>query len=29
VNLADPEQLQERVELLALEQGGRNEEIYH
>ena len=29
VNLADPEQLRERVELLALEQGGRNEEIYH
>ena len=29
VNLSDPEQLRERIELLALEQTGRNEEIYH
>ena len=28
VNLSDPEQLRERIELLALEQGGRNDEIY-
>ena len=29
MNLAEPEQLRERIELLALDQGGRTEEIYY
>ena len=29
MNLADPEPLRERIELLALENGGSREEIYY